>query len=136
MPVSERIQLDLTDRERAILRSGLVEWGGPARVTQELAVAMGFRDQADLFSDGDRLVEALQAGQPMTPLDWARTILATEIVFASNLVGSGRDWSVTTGFSDADTLASLREIQRKVPRDVYAVFGRELGTRPPGQSLG
>jgi hypothetical protein len=131
-----RIQLELTESERSILRSGIVEWGGPARVTQELAVAMGFHDQADLFHEGDRLIAAIEAAEPMTPLDWARTLLATEIVFASNLVGSGRDWSITTGFSDAETLASLREIQRKVPRAVYAVFGRELGTRPPGKPLG
>ena len=136
MRVTECIRVDLTDRERGILRSGLIEWGGPARVTQELAVAMGFRDQQDLFRDGDRLIASLEASDPMTPLDWARTILATEIVFASNLVGSGRDWSVTTGFSDAETLACLREIQRKVPRAVYDVFGRELGTRPPGRPLG
>ena len=136
MPVTPSIQLDLTDRETAVLRSGLDEWGGPARVTQELAVAMGFEDQADLFRDGDRLIEALQAREPLSALDWARTILATEIVFASNLVGSGRDWAITTGLSDAETLASLREIQRKVPRAVYAVFGRELGTRPPGHPRG
>lgn len=97
---------------------------------------MGFQDQADLFNDGDRLIAMLETSDPMTPLDWARTILATEIVFASNLVGSGRDWSITTGFSDSETLASLREIQGKVPRAVYAVFGRELGTRPSGQPLG
>jgi len=130
--VAERIELTLTDREVEVLRCGLVEWGGPARVTQELAVAMGFRDQADLFREGDRLIEALQGRHPMSPLDWARVILATEIVFASNLVGSGRDWAIATGISDAETLASLREIQRKVPRAVYAAFGRELGTRPPG----
>ena len=97
---------------------------------------MGFRDQEDLFRDCDRLIAALEARDPMTPLDWARTILVTEIVFASNLVGSGCDWSMATGFSDAETLTSLREIQRKVPRSVYAVFGRELGTRSPGQPLG
>lgn len=135
MAVTERIHLDLTDLERAILRSGLVEWGGPANVTEELAVAMGFRNQADLFKEGDRLIDALEAREPMSPFDWARTILATEIVFSSNLVGSGRDWSITTGFSDAETLANLRKVQRKVPRSIYAVFGRELGTRPPGQPL-
>jgi hypothetical protein len=134
--VTERIQLGLTDGERSILRSGLIEWGGPARVTQELAVAMGFRDQADLFRDGDRLIQALAADAPMTPLDWARVILATEIVFASDLVGSGCDWSITTGFSDEETLRSLREIQRKLPSAVYSVLGRELGTRPPDQPRG
>ena len=61
----------------------------------------------------------------MTPLNWARTLLATEIVFASNLIGSGRDWSVTTGCSDSETLAHLREIQSKVAKAVYDVSGRE-----------
>lgn len=35
------IHVDLTDGEREVLRAGIVEWGGPVRVTQELAVAMG-----------------------------------------------------------------------------------------------
>lgn len=130
----EPVQLDLTDDERAVLRAGLAEWGGPARVTQELAVAMGFRDQADLFLEGDQIKGALEDREPLTPLDWARTVLATEIVFASNLVGSGRDWSITTGFADVETLALLRAIQGKVPRSVFEVIGTELGTRPPDQT--
>lgn len=132
----EPVQLNLTDDERAVLRAGLVEWGGPTRVTQELAVAMGFRDQADLFLEGDRIKGALEDREPLTPLDWARTVLATEIVFASNLVGSGRDWSITTGFGDVETLALLRAIQGKVPRSVFEVIGTELGTRPPDQTSG
>ena len=131
--MSELIAIDLTDEERSVLRAGLVEWGGPARVTQELAVGMGFRDQEDLFRQGNRIRIDLEAGRPLSPLDWARTVLATEIVFASNLVGSGRDWSLTTGISDVDTLRILREIQRKLPRSVVSVVGTELGTKPPGQ---
>ena len=129
------IAIDLTDDERAVLRAGLVEWGGPARVTQEFAVAMGFRDQDDLFSEGDRIRVDLEADRPLSPFDWARIVLATEVVFASNLVGSGWDWSITTGFSDCDTIRILREIQRKLPRAVVAVIGSELGTKPPGQPL-
>lgn len=110
-----------------------MEWGGPARVTQELAFAMGFRDQAELFSEGDRIIDLLEQRQPLTALDWARTVLATEIVFASSLVGSGWDWSITTGFSDADTIKLLRGVQRKLPRPVREVIGTEFGTKPPGQ---
>jgi len=51
---ADLIAIDLTDDERAVLRAGLVEWGGPARVTQELAIAMGFRDQDNLIAEGDR----------------------------------------------------------------------------------
>lgn len=51
------------------------------------------------------------------------------IVFASNLVGSGRDWPITTGVSDEDSLALLRSIQVKVTRDVRGLIGAALGTR-------
>ncbi len=34
----------------------------------------------------------------------------------SDVVGSGLDWSVTTGFPDGDRIALLRGIQRKMPR--------------------
>jgi len=100
-----------------------------------MAVAMGFRDQADLFLEGDRIIDVLEARQPMTPLDWARTVLATEVVFASQLIGSGHDWSITTGLEDGETLKLLRGIQRKLPRSVVAVIGTDLGTKPPGQPL-
>src|SRR2546421_13536 len=33
---------DLDDVERQMLRWGVIEWGGPARCTDELAIAMGF----------------------------------------------------------------------------------------------
>jgi hypothetical protein len=127
------IALDLTDDESAVLRAGLDAWGGPARATQEIAVAIGFRDQGDLLAEGDRIRIALETRQPLSPLDWARAVLATEIAFASQLVGSGEDWEVTTGFSDADTIRILRQIQRNLPRRVYAVVRSELGTKPPGQ---
>jgi hypothetical protein len=135
MSPDDVIAIDLTADERAVLRAGLVEWGGPARVTEEFAVAMGFRDQADLFRQADRIIDEIEAAQPLSPVDWARTVLATEIVFASNLIGSGWDWAITTGFSDSDTLRILREIQRKLPHRVVAVIGSEIGTKPPGQPL-
>jgi hypothetical protein len=67
--MGEPIGLELTDDERAVLRAGLVEWGGPARVTEELAFAMGFRDQADLFSEGDRITHRLERMEPLSSLD-------------------------------------------------------------------
>ncbi|MEM9204186.1 MAG: hypothetical protein AAGC53_21310, partial [Actinomycetota bacterium] len=35
----------------------------------------------------------------------------TEFVFISNVFGSGRDWHITTGFSDEDSIRLLREVQ-------------------------
>jgi hypothetical protein len=39
---------------------------------------LGFRDQADLFSEGDRIIDQLERREPLTAVDWARTVLATE----------------------------------------------------------
>ena|SRR5438105_2822021 len=127
------IALDLTDDESAVLRAGLDAWGGPARATQEIAVAIGFRDNADLLAEGDRIRIALETRQPLSPLDWARAVLATEIAFASQLVGSGEDWEITTGFSDANTIRILRQMQRNLPGRVHVAVRSELGTEPPGQ---
>ena len=74
---------------------------------------------AELFRESDRLIPAVESGQPLSALDWCRVVLATEIVFASDLMGSGHDWMFTTGLSDEESLTLLRKIQRKMRRDVY-----------------
>jgi hypothetical protein len=114
--VDELVEVALSDDERGLLQCGLLEWGGPARCTDALAVAMGFSDLADFDAERDRLRDALADGQPLTVRDWSRTLLATEIVFASDVVGSGLDWSITTGLRDHETIALLRRVQRKMPR--------------------
>jgi hypothetical protein len=95
-----------------------------------MARAMGFKSVEDLFRTGDKLVDMIMAGDVLTAVDWCRALLATEISFASNLIGSGHDWIYTTGLSDETTLTTLRQIQRKMPREVYAAIGNGVGTRP------
>ncbi|MDM7888577.1 hypothetical protein QUG98_08930 [Curtobacterium sp. RHCJP20] len=48
--------------------------------------------------------------------DWRRTLLATEVVFASDIVGSGIEWETATGVRDATALQLLRSLQRKLAR--------------------
>lgn len=43
-------------------------------------------------------------------------MLAIEIVFVSDVVGSGLDWRFTSGLSDAKTIEILRSLQRKLPQ--------------------
>lgn len=43
-------------------------------------------------------------------------LIATEIVFASDVVGAGLDWPIVTGLRDDQTIALLRGLQRKMPR--------------------
>jgi hypothetical protein len=112
---SDPVEVDLTDDERRLRSAGLSEWGGPARCTEKMAVALGFESVADLHSTGDTLWERLGRAEPLSQRDWVRTLLATEVVFVSDVLGSGCDWSITTGFSDAETIRLLRSVQHKIP---------------------
>jgi hypothetical protein len=111
----EPINVDLTPAEQDLLVQGLVQWGGPASPTDALARAIGFQGSADLCQgEGRSLRDALRLGTPLTPRDWRRTLLATEIVFASDVVGAGTDWPITTGLSDQETITALRTTQKKI----------------------
>jgi hypothetical protein len=111
----EPINVDLTPAEQDLLVQGLVQWGGPASPTDALARAIGFQSSVDLWQgEGRSLRDALRLGTPLTPGDWRRILLATEIVFASDVVGAGTDWPITTGLSDLETITALRAIQKKI----------------------
>jgi hypothetical protein len=110
------IQIDLTDAERHLIVRGLLDWGGPAHATAALAVAMGFEGVEDFHVQVSRLRASLKAGQPLSPWDWRRALLATEIVFASDIFGSGYEWSTTTGLSDEETIRTLRRLQHKLAK--------------------
>ncbi len=94
-----------------------------------MAIALGFESVQDIFAQTDRLRDALKTGAALTYIDWSRVVLATEVVFASAVMGSGHDWSVTTGISDADTIVLLRQVQRKVTRAAGRRLGHGIGTR-------
>lgn len=116
MSIHDHIDIPLSDEERALLLYGLRDWGGPAACTPAMARALGFHDVEDLFTQSDRMRSALRAHEPLTQRDWVRALLATEIVFASDVIGAGLDWSITTGLDDGQSIALLRSIQRKVPQ--------------------
>lgn len=106
----------LNDLERRFLRAALLEWGGPARPTNELAAALGFSSAERMSAEAWYLWERIEAGDALTPSDWRRVLLAAEIVFVSDVVGSGLDWAITSGIPDTEALAVLRGLQRKLPR--------------------
>jgi hypothetical protein len=124
------VAVSLDDEERELLRTGLVEWLGPARPTEELAVALGFDSVQHLFADVSRLRRAIANAEPLTALDWTRAIAATEISFVSDVFGSGYEWRTTTGRADAETLAVLRRLQRKLVALYGPAVGTVLGRRP------
>ena len=110
---AELLDIKLEELEWEILRAGLREWGGPARCTEEIAVAMGFSGLDGFWMERDRLSKALAAKEALSRIDWARVSIATELVFISDLVGSGSDWQYTVGVDDTSTIeigrASCRE---------------------------
>jgi hypothetical protein len=114
----------LSEDEIDMLRRALLEWGGPARCSDQLAIGMGFADAQDLFDQCRRLRGALGEDSQLAPVDWARVLLAVEIVFVSDLAGSGFEWSTTTGLGDEPTIRTLRSIQRKLARTVSRYYGR------------
>jgi hypothetical protein len=82
------ITIDLTETERR-----LSEWHGPAAWTPLPIEALGLSDWDEFDQLAIRLSEAVERGEPLTDLDWARALFLTEISWASDLVGSGLDFS-------------------------------------------
>lgn len=113
--------------EIGLLVRGLLEWGGPAHANDDLARAMGFAGAEDFERRRGSLRSALQDDSPITSADWARILLATEIVFASDLMGSGTEWRTTTGMTDEETITLLRAVQRKLGK---VLRGRYFTTPP------
>jgi hypothetical protein len=100
--------------ERRLLSEGLQQWGGPAKPTDQLAVAIGFAGVADFDAGRERIAAEIELGGPLTTLDATRALAATEIVFASDIFGAGVEWSIVTGLTDEETLRTLRSLQRKL----------------------
>jgi hypothetical protein len=124
------VEFELTAEERFLLSRGLAEWGGPAYCTDALAVAMGFDSVADLAVQSDRLLRSLDAREPLSRWDWTRVLLATEIVFVSDVVGSGVEWETTTGLADARSLEVLRDLQRKLVGGLIPIGPRGVWKQP------
>ena len=109
------VAVHLSDDERHMLVTGLNDWGGPAHGTDSLAVAMGFAGLQDLHRETSRILARIQAGQPLTIRDWSRTLFATELIFASELLGTGSEWTVIQGGDDGEWMRVLRGLQAKLP---------------------
>lgn len=98
------------------LRAAMLDRGGPARPTDELAITLGFSSANRMPGETSALWRRIEGDEALTALDWWRVLRAAELVFASDVVGSGLDWSTTTGISDADGIAVLRRTQRMLRR--------------------
>ncbi len=114
---SDAVSVELSDEERYMLVYGLRDWGGPAHCTEPLAVAMGFSGIDDLLDESERIITSIQAHQPLTVRDWTRALHSTELIFISDVVGTGSEWTVIHGQSDGYWIDVLRRLQHKIPTD-------------------
>lgn len=116
VPAESSDPVTLDERERQFLRAAMLEWGGPANPTDTLAVALGFGSATSMSRETWALWKRIDSGEQLSAGDWRRVLLAAEVVFSSDVVGSGLDWPISSGFPDADSIAILRGLQRKLPR--------------------
>lgn len=119
--------VELAEEERAMLRWGLLDWGGPASPTEALVRVMGFESIADLYTSARRIAELVWTGKGLSRRDWTRALVATEFVWASDVFGSGLDSVYTFGYSDAEAVAILRSVQRKLRKAGALARGASLG---------
>ena len=116
--------VDLTDLQRSVLRNGLFQWLGPARPTDAVASLIGFGDASDLLEQIHRLLVAVDASEPLSGRDWRRLLISTEVMFGSDVLGSGVEWPTVTGIADQTAMEALRQIQRLL---VAVVRGQGAG---------
>ena len=93
----------------------LVDWGGPAECTESLAVAIGFAGLDGLLEQGERIAEAIYRGEAVSRRDWSRAMFSAEVIFASDVVGTGSEFTVIQGGTNAHWIGVLRDLQTKVP---------------------
>ncbi|MYR08372.1 hypothetical protein GTV32_19615 [Gordonia sp. SID5947] len=110
----ELILLDLTSAERDFLFHGLIEWGGPGRMSDALAIAIGFDDAEDFRASKGVLADAILDGTGLSAQDWRRALAAAEICFASDTLGVGLEWEDVGVTSDEVTFEAMRSVQIKV----------------------
>jgi hypothetical protein len=139
MTREEPVTVELDADEKRLLMCALADCGGPAHLSEAMAVALGFGSLADLQGQTGYLYEQVRSRAALTPLYWRRLLGLAEIVFASDLFGSGLDWSITSGMSDEKAIKALRSLQRKLGRlglitNPTSASGRSAATPGPARA--
>lgn len=113
--------VSLTRSERNLLAQGVLQWGGPTYPSAALAVALHCDGVEALEAEGFRLCDKLRGHEALSDEEVIFALVSTELNFASDRWGAGDEWETVSGYSDAETLEMLRQLQAKVGR---------IGARP------
>jgi hypothetical protein len=112
--MGEANKLPLTEVEIKFFVRALGEVSGPAHITDSLAHFVGFENVDDMIAQCERITQLLEQGATISLSDIRRSQLVCELMFASDIVGSGVEWETTTGISDVDGIRLLRQVQIKL----------------------
>lgn len=111
--MSELVRIDLTDNERQLIFHGLNEYSGLAKDGKPLlGPLLGATTIGELDTLIYRLRDAVEKGEPLSDLDWARALLLTEISWGSDLLGAGTEFE--TNIDDEKAVPLLRSLQYKI----------------------
>jgi hypothetical protein len=108
------VDIDLSDEEWNLLYKGVLELGGPTALDDVISRAIGYRDAAELHEHWSTLLHAVKERRALSPRDWRRAQIATEVTFASGYYGAASDWEVCSMLDDATSIRLLRQVQRKL----------------------
>jgi hypothetical protein len=114
MTEPELVAIDLTDDEHEFMLRALTEFEGTAGYSPFPIKILGVSTADEFDNLLDRLRRAIWDRKPMSYLDWARAQLLVEMCWASDMIGSGTEFT----YSYRDELAAplMRSIQRKLGR--------------------
>jgi hypothetical protein len=113
---AELLTVDLSDDERTFIWQAMYQWQFSASRQPFPYQVLGLATWQEFAELTHRLAQAVTDQEPLTGLDWMRVLYLTECSWASDVVGSGLDFSIVTEFSDIDGLSLLRRLQRKIGR--------------------
>ncbi|MDA0179816.1 hypothetical protein OJ997_05885 [Solirubrobacter phytolaccae] len=114
-PENEVVTPELAQAEVIFLRQAIgCIWGGPAKMTDEVAALLGYEDKAAFNQDQERLEHCVAGALPASRGDWRRVLLAAELAFASYELGGAWDWETVTGINEEAAILVLRAVQSKL----------------------
>ena len=102
----------LSEEARKLLELGTGLWGGPEYGADLVASMLGLPDEPSLHELARSLRRSLRAWPHVSEGVLWRALLLTEVLFASDVAGMGRQWATVSGWSDQKTLEVMRDLQR------------------------
>ena len=107
----------LSGSEREFVIAALLQ--APGHCSDELARALGFLDANDCSLPANRYIQSLRLLKIPPIGEWRRILSIVEIMFCSEVFGSGIEWELITGISDSESLRNLRAIQSRLVAIVH-----------------